>query len=751
MDKVRRQSPALQVVPSASNNPSKPKLYSAIWLAAVAVLYALFAGLHTVSDPDLEWQLALGRWIVQHHHVLSREVFSYTANGREWLYPQLSGLFFYCIYALGGYSLLSFVGAAACVGTIIVLLRTSCMFTNMLAVIAVPLVAYRTAPRADMFTTVLFAIYSRIMWDHYRTGSARLWVLPPLMAIWVNLHLGFTAGVGLLCTYALILLLEVSYKASRKEAIERMCQAFPWVAATLAMTLVNPWGIGIYRALLKQEQVMHVHSSWILEWMFVPLPWANWRLSWRDPQSSFWWLLVIAILAVCITGWRQRFGSALVLSVSLWLAIEHIRFQGLFATVVVVIGGYTLNEEWRRVDLQQWQRLAVNIGAKRLLSNAVAVLACIMCCLIGAYRSWDLVSDHYYLRSNQASSFGYGVSWQYPERAAQFIERNNIPANIFTPYNIGGYFLWRLGYKYADYIDGRAVPFGNDLFFRAYQLEEAAPNSQEWEQESQLRGIKALLLPLDRFQAVSLASQLYAFCNSNDWHPVYIDEVSAVIVRRSPETVGLIDKSAIDCAGLQFPLPPEIATRSTSLSANVQHFNYLANIGGVLYLLHRYVESLEYLDRADSLFADSANLHYLRALVLRDTGHWQDAERELRLCLRLQPSDQIWFSLAQLYSTERNYPSAIDGFKHALDFTSHAYEVWMALGSTYLKLSEPTNALAAFERAEKFNPFKDNSTAIADVFDQRLATGRARAYWLLGQSDRAVAYQKDALRLSGHD
>jgi hypothetical protein len=50
-------------------------------LAAVGLVYAFLAGLRTVSDLDLGWQLATGRWITQHHSVASADVFSYTAQG----------------------------------------------------------------------------------------------------------------------------------------------------------------------------------------------------------------------------------------------------------------------------------------------------------------------------------------------------------------------------------------------------------------------------------------------------------------------------------------------------------------------------------------------------------------------------------------------------------------------------------------------------------------------------------------------
>src|SRR5215472_18318703 len=89
-------------------------LQVAFFLGLVDVGYAFLAGLRTLTVTDLGWQLATGRWIVQHHEIPSTDVFSYTAHGQPWVYPVGSGLLFYGAYLIGGYSLLSWIQAAAC-------------------------------------------------------------------------------------------------------------------------------------------------------------------------------------------------------------------------------------------------------------------------------------------------------------------------------------------------------------------------------------------------------------------------------------------------------------------------------------------------------------------------------------------------------------------------------------------------------------------------------------------------------------
>ncbi len=133
--------------------------YARAALFILALLYAFAAGLRTLGDFDLGWQLATGRWIVQHGKIPFTDVFSYTASGTEWIYPVLSQLLLYLTYVIGGFGLLSWLGAAACVSTVALLLRRSSVIGVILGVASVPLIAACTPPRAEMFTAVIFAAF----------------------------------------------------------------------------------------------------------------------------------------------------------------------------------------------------------------------------------------------------------------------------------------------------------------------------------------------------------------------------------------------------------------------------------------------------------------------------------------------------------------------------------------------------------------------------------------------------------------
>src|ERR1035437_4918543 len=374
-------------------------------LTAIALIYAFLAGLRTLSDFDLGWQLATGRWVVQHHHVFSTDVFSYTAQGETWIYPVGSGLVLYAAYLLGGYGLISWIGALACVGTIALLLRRGSAVSAGIAIIAVPLIAWRTTPRADMFTVVLFAAFLSLLWENYQTGRARLWLLPLLMLAWVNLHFGFAAGLALVLAYVGVEVSEMLLDdVRRRAAMRRLRRSSGWLVCTALVTLVNPWGWGIYRALLRQERASGQQRLWIMEWHSVPLSWVafNSGLSLRQTKGAIYLLLAMALVAGVLAVLRSQWGAAILLLGAIYPAVHYIRMGSVFACVVVVIGGAVLT-----VPIVHFGSLIRQPRTRYILATAAVVLLV----ALAAIRSFDLATNRHYFRDIDVATFGTGLSW----------------------------------------------------------------------------------------------------------------------------------------------------------------------------------------------------------------------------------------------------------------------------------------------------------------------------------------------------
>ena len=698
-------------------------------LGAIALIYAFLAGLRTVSDPDTFWQLATGRWVTQHHQVFSTDVFSYTAQGQPWIYPVGSSLFLYWTYLIGGYALLSWVNAAASTGTVALLLRGRSAVSAAIAIIAVPSIANRTVPRADMFTVVIFAAFLSLLWENYESGKARLWLLPLLMIAWVNCHLGFVAGFGLIAAFVGIDVLEMLFAGARRlAAIERLRRAWPWYAATAVATLINPWGWGIYTALIRQNRAMALHSGWIAEWGRLPLTWPAITAMYlfRNGRSSFYLLLAIAALAVIFALIRKQFGAAILLVAGVYVGVEHVRMFAETACVIVVLGGACLDVP------VEFVREKVRDGRIRLALAACAVVA--FTALAGA-RSYDIVRNH----NSYTSTFGAGPAWQLPHRAVEFVKRENLPGEIYNTYNEGGYLIWTLGPERRDYLDGRAIPFGTDLFHHEADLLQSSLDSERWKRESERYNINTIILPLNRFEGALVAVK--NFCSSEKWAPVYLDEVAAVFVRRTPATEDLIRRNQVNCATA--PLPAEAIVKSRAGA-----FNQWANAASVLAALGRNSEALAAADKADALAPNNAFVPWLKGNVYLAMDSRKDAAREYGWALHFAPKESLmWFSLATLYKREGHNETAIVSQRIAIELASAPQPAEMLkLAQLYLETHQPKAALEWFDKAERNAPPDLLAATGGNSFRYKIAMGRAGAWRALGDANRANHFDQEAVK-----
>ena len=727
-----------------------------ICLIALALTYALLAGLHTVSDFDLGWQLATGRYLVEHHQVPRTELFSYTAQGNQWIYPPFSGAIFHLFYLVGGYGALSWLGAFACAATAAFLCSAGRRATAVLAFIAVPAIAFRTIPRAELFTTVLFAAVLAMVWRFHTGKRMWLWFLPLIFFFWTNLHLGFISGLGVLCAGILFELCDLIFVEQRTAAFQKMKQLALWLVVSIAATLLNPWGWRIYQAIYRQNQVMQVHSAFISEWSALHLNSLAWRqaLDARNPASADWWLLAAGVVAILVALWKKRFGAAIVLAGGAYFSLQHVRLQALFAILVVIIGGGVFSEFVQRLETSgsaarsnEGVPSAQNDFRGRIAPLLPALFVAALA-VLGVFRVTDLVSDGYYLDSEQLTLFGTGASWWYPERAANFLEHEHLPRNIFHDYGQGGYLAWQVGSEYPDFVDGRYIPFGKELFAEQTKLMVAAPDSVQWKEAADHWKISTLIFPIARYAGLG-RFPLQEYCKGAQWKLIYLDEVSVIFVRNRPENAQFIEKFPLSCANA--PIPTPAVTIGNSYRARAERFNYLMNAGSIFYVLGRDEEAASALAQAEQLFPENPNLHLVKAQFFAATNRLDEAEHEYLLVMKSNPSDAAWYSLARLYSAEHRYGDAVRCVKEAVPLSQVPHERLRALGVLYVYMNQPKDALAAFQRAEEQSPYRGDSAELGMVFRAQLAEGRSRAYRELNDIDRALEQQQQVVTLNAEN
>ena len=725
---------------------SSEKCYRAARLVLIflVLLSALCAGLHTVGDNDMGWHLATGRWVVEHRQVPRTDVLSFPSAGTPWMYPPFAGVLFYLTYTAFGYAGLSWFCALACLAVVAYLVRRGDMSSAVLAMLAVGSIATRTAARADLFSTVFFALFLGKLWAYQRGMRSRLWLLPVIMLFWVNLHPGFIAGLGAIGAYLLIELSDLLFAERRQAALLRLRRVWPWLTACGAATLVNPWGAGIYTASLNMAgaagsaQGKINGNIAIAEFMGVPMSThlLYQLIDVRHAQFGFTWLLLLAVILAGLFFWKRQLGAGLVVLVALYAALTHARYSALFAISIVTLGAGLLEAVFALVFANRSAASAKNSSPPLLrVPASAATLLTAAFCAVALLQIADFVSNRTYVVFNPDLRFGAGEASWFPSRAAAFIRRQQLPGNIFEDYELGGYAAWSLGPKYPDFIDGR----GNnpDLAIEQFNLYSQDPDSPAWQSEAERWNLNVLLVSTAGLRGLRNLDP-YKFCQSTVWRPVYMDDVSLVFLRNTPDNSSWINRLQIDCS-TQALNPPTDASRSTLR-------DFYVNSGELFFILHRDRDAEESLAHADAIYHGDPNVHLLKGLLFERRQQYAEAEQEFRTSLAINENGGVWYTLASLYGNQGRNEAALQALEHAAGLALQPFNIYMTMGKLQIALNHPEDALVAFDKAEKSSPYRKGAESLAPEVYAELAEGRSEAHRQLAHWKEAIAFQQEAIQ-----
>ncbi|MFP4438209.1 MAG: hypothetical protein ACLFVO_13245 [Chloroflexaceae bacterium] len=374
-----------------------------VWLFAAVALIALRPLLTPIPPHDFWWHMATGRLIVQTGAIPTVDQFSYTQAG-EPFYNQgwLAQVLMYGIHSLGGVPLLLVVQAAVVALTygllLLLCIRRSGalrLSVGVLLMTTMPLSFdnWNVRPQTYAFPLFIAFLYILTMWrlrDSAQDATSqsllkghRLWLLPLLMVVWVNLHGSFVLG-GALIAMTFVGEWLRRFIADRREAAawatrpigeaEDVLHRPPqptrpplmplvvWGAVTALALLINPRGLEVLayvRDLLSTSAVTSLVTEWapptirdiggMIFFLFVMFSVAVLTYARRRPDlvdmlfaAAFFWLALGAVRNIVWFGMVMTPLLVVLLAarnpVDADTPVTQTRFQGLPAMNWVLIG-----------------------------------------------------------------------------------------------------------------------------------------------------------------------------------------------------------------------------------------------------------------------------------------------------------------------------------------------------------------------------------------------------------------------------
>src|SRR5437660_5318090 len=210
---------------------------SAYPLAVASAVFIIAVGLPS-TDSDTYWQLAMGRWMLDHHAFLRQDIFSSTVAGAHFGVGEWLGQ----VAFAGSFAAAGWAGIAILRATLIAISsfflvrlarrgRTPWWISLPLVVGALLVSKITWTDRPQLFTLALFPALLELLLSMPSGFSRRLLVLPPLFLLWTNLHGGYLLGVAVVAIVAV----EAVLTNGRR--------GLPLVAtavACVAVTFLNP-------------------------------------------------------------------------------------------------------------------------------------------------------------------------------------------------------------------------------------------------------------------------------------------------------------------------------------------------------------------------------------------------------------------------------------------------------------------------------------------------------------------------------
>lgn len=490
------------------------QLFTALLFIAIATMST-----REISDPDFWWHLRTGQYIVETRAIPHADPFSLTRTGHAWVtHEWLTEVFLYALYALGSFPLLILTFA------VLITLAFAFVYARMpgkpyVAGFALLLAALSTAPtwgvRPQMLTLLLASVFLYIL----EQRRAWLYLLPPLMLLWVNLHSGYALGIVIIATYlvgdtienlaahhrSLALSPSRSLALSPTRSLAHSLPALtPHASRTLFLTfafcliavLFNPNGATMY-VYPFETLTSRAMQAYIQEWFSPDFH--------RIEFQPFAWLLIGTLGAMALAGKRVSLPQAILLAGFGYAALRSARHIPIFAIIAAPI-----------LADQAWYLIAARVNASRarwtrgmsIVNGLILALAII----VGGARVVLVINNQEAVERAR-----------FPAAAVDFLQARDVRGGIYNTYAWGGYLIWRLYPQARVFIDGRADVYGDtfieEVYLRVYR------GSADWRAPLEQYDVRVVLLEPD----APLVAQLE---RASEWRRIYTD-AQAIIFERS--------------------------------------------------------------------------------------------------------------------------------------------------------------------------------------------------------------------------
>lgn len=488
-------------------------------------------------DGDPGWHIRAGQYMLETHSIPHHDIFSFTKPNAWWVaYEWGTEVIFAALHSrfgLNGVVLFMVLVLATTYTLLYKLLRREgfsflLSFPLLLFVILGSNFHWVARPH---IVSYLFVVPYFYFLDRFTAGTLsakRIWVLPVLMILWVNLHAGFIAGVTMVLTFFFSAAFEYVFASHERRAVLRpkVEQTGVVVVMTLAASLINPNGYKLYGYLYDYFKTVH-----------------NLNLFNEQFSPSFQWFIfhpfLVAVIAPTLlllySRYRLRLEEALTLVV--WIALGLISLRNIPVMLLICAPIYArllrgvgepLKENlsraprFQRALLRIFQRIELVVSMERNFRRHLwSVVVLVVLCWVVAHQG--------YLGGHRVMDFRYLKERGFPVAAIEYLKSHMPPGHVFNDSVTGGFLIYNFYPNIKVFIDGRLDMYGEDFareFLKLLGQPEVGDANDNWKKLFHQYQIQWVMIRPD-------APLRYVVDADPDWERRYLDSECVIFSRRS--------------------------------------------------------------------------------------------------------------------------------------------------------------------------------------------------------------------------
>jgi len=405
-----------------------------VMLSTSLVVLAVLSVRCRMSDPDLWWHLRTGQIIWTERSIPTADLLSFTTGQHPWVpHEWLSQLAIYAAWAAGNYSGLM-LWLCGLTSALLIVQYVSCWLSSSNAKIAFlgALVTWFFATaglaiRPQLLGYLFLACELLILHQGRARGRNWFFLLPPLFALWVNVHGSFFFGIGVLGVVLLCGFINTTAGLLASRPLDRaQRRTLLWAAGlSLPALFVNPvgWPVAAYPLRTMFDRRMPLDA--VAEWQ---------NLAFDDIRAFGLLVLAAAILLIALIRRTVLYLDEIVLlGMTCVMAVLHQRLLFVWGIVAAPTLCRQLSGVW---DGYKPER-------DRPLLNAVMIAG-----------SLAVVAAAFPSRAALVSQ----IEQANPVQAVEFLRDSHLTGRMLNEYTYGGYLGWTLP-EQKVFIDGRADVF----------------------------------------------------------------------------------------------------------------------------------------------------------------------------------------------------------------------------------------------------------------------------------------------------